>query len=474
MISFFRTGRCAIRNCGRKVVPAPAQGAISAYCSRHSVKDDPTYSDLLQKFDETMRVAEATPVSCSAPSCSAPVGSRFPQFFPACRQQCLKLYRAAEAHKGDFNAQLDALGDCHARASVQDSSWETYATGIRMWMRFRLAVQRRHPSQLDGTHPDGTPRLERDAEQQLIRFVEWLGFAGTLAPAQRGGYVSAVKAAHLMWFGCPYEAISLNKFFKLSRILKGMIKLHKGVKSVLREGMLRPHFVKIFQWIDDTLAGRPSGICVTRPMEAILVTMWQGIFRPDECVGTPKNKTFPRMDQVVFRDAYGAPVAYSTPYENINYCEFDPDGRKNDPGRTNPPVILAADHSMASRRFSACFQLYSLFNLVSPPMDRLSAIPLFPTRAKGPIFSPFDYDGLGKLVRRVMSWVFRCKETDAKLTPYTAYALRIGGAVALHDAGADGLVIAAMGQWHQIYIRAARHKAMAWTVRMSRGLQAKL
>jgi hypothetical protein len=45
-----------------------------------------------------------------------------------------------------------------------------------------------------------------------------------------------------------------------------------------------------------------------------------------------------------------------------------------------------------------------------------------------------------------MSWVFRCKETDAKLTPYTAYSLRIGGAVALHDAGADGLVIAAMGQ----------------------------
>ena len=40
-------------------------------------------------------------------------------------------------------------------------------------------------------------------------------------------------------------------------------------------------------------------------MEAILVTMWQGIFRPDECVGTPKNKAFPRMDQVVFRGACG-------------------------------------------------------------------------------------------------------------------------------------------------------------------------
>ena len=79
-----------------------------------------------------------------------------------------------------------------------------------------------------------------------------------------------------------------------------------------------------------------------------------------------------------------------------------------------------------------------------------------------------------------MAWVFRCKESDAVLKPYTAYSLRIGGAITLHDAGADGLVIAAMGQWrsdvYQVYIRTARHKAMTmtWTVRMSRGLQAKL
>jgi len=137
------------------------------------------------------------------------------------------LHQAAVAHEGDFNAQLDALGECHARASIQDSSWETYATGIRMWIRFRLGVQRRHPSQLDGLHSDGTPRLEVDAEQQLIRFVKWLGFSGTLAPQQRGGYVSAVKAAHLLWFGFPYEAFSQAKFFKLSRTLAGMVELHK-------------------------------------------------------------------------------------------------------------------------------------------------------------------------------------------------------------------------------------------------------
>jgi hypothetical protein len=64
------------------------------------------------------------------------------------------------------------------------------------------------------------------------------------------------------------------------------------------------------------------------------------------------------MGQVVFRDTYGAPVAYMVPYEKVQLlrvCEFDPDGRKDGPGRTNPPVILEADHTMASRRFSACY-----------------------------------------------------------------------------------------------------------------------
>jgi hypothetical protein len=31
-----------------------------------------------------------------------------------------------------------------------------------------------------------------------------------------------------------------------------------------------------------------------------------------------------------------------------------------------------------------------------------------------------------------MSWAFRCKEKSQLLTPYTAYSLRIGGAIALY------------------------------------------
>jgi hypothetical protein len=131
-----------------------------------------------------------------------------------------------------------------------------------------------HPSQLDGTHSDGPPKLESDAEQQLIRFVEWLGHAGTLAPAQRGGYVPAVKAAHLLWFGFPYEPFSHSKFFRLTRALDGMVKLHKGLELPLREGMLRMHFQRIFAFIGGNFT-EPADICFTRPMETLLITMWQ-------------------------------------------------------------------------------------------------------------------------------------------------------------------------------------------------------
>jgi hypothetical protein len=84
-------------------------------------------------------------------------------------------------------------------------------------------------------------------------------------------------------------------------------------------------------------------------------------------------------------------------------------------GAPTPPVILAAGHADDSKRFSACFQLHALFNLVKPNVGALATSPLFPTRAQGPNFSPYyTYEeGLGKLVRRVMAWVFRCRESDA-------------------------------------------------------------
>ena len=56
-------------------------------------------------------------------------------------------------------------------------------------------------------------------------------------------------------------------------------------------------------------------------------------------------------------------LAVCSAYSKVNYCEYDPDGRKNDPGRTNPPVILAADHDDKSKRFSACFLLLKLLEL---------------------------------------------------------------------------------------------------------------
>ena len=52
---------------------ASAVGAVSAYCDRHSMADDVVAVDLLRKYDEAIEVAERTPLTCAAPSCSEPV-----------------------------------------------------------------------------------------------------------------------------------------------------------------------------------------------------------------------------------------------------------------------------------------------------------------------------------------------------------------------------------------------------------------
>jgi hypothetical protein len=68
-----------------------------------------------------------------------------------------------------------------------------------------------------------------------------------------------------LWFGFPYEPFSHTKFFRLTRVLDGMIKQHKGTKQPLREGVLRGHFKRIFQFIDSELDD-PADIYVTRPI----------------------------------------------------------------------------------------------------------------------------------------------------------------------------------------------------------------
>jgi len=88
------------------------------------------------------------------------------------------------------------------------------------------------------------------------------------------------------------------------------------------------------------------------------------------------------------------------------------------------------------------------------------------------------YKQLGTQVKRMMSVVLSCQVTDERLRTYTAYSPRIGGAIALHEAGADGLTIRAMGQWrsdvYRLYLRNSRMRALEWSVRVSRGYKAKI
>ena len=92
--------------------------------------------------------------------------------------------------------------------------------------------------------------LEHDAEESLIEFVEWLSLAGSVSPTTAGDYVSAVKAAHLLWTGYPYEAITSTRFFRLSRVLSGLRKTTTMRKKEVREGLLHTHHERFFNLHD--------------------------------------------------------------------------------------------------------------------------------------------------------------------------------------------------------------------------------
>jgi hypothetical protein len=90
-----------------------------------------------------------------------------------------------------------------------------------------------------------------------------------------------------MWHGYPYKAMTVARFFCLSRVLSGMKKTFKGEKTELRRPILHAHFVKMFRAIAALVL--PSSIIFA--IEALFITMWQAILRPDEVVRTDKNKS---------------------------------------------------------------------------------------------------------------------------------------------------------------------------------------
>jgi hypothetical protein len=127
-----------------------------------------------------------------------------------------------------------------------------------------------------------------------------------------------------------------------------------------------------------------------------------------------------------------------------------------------------------------------------PLAEQLNHIPLTPTHLFGNVpmnatsdwlsrnFTAFTDTTLTQVVRQWIALILRAPQgaKGAVLIMFAGYSLRVGDAVALHNAGADGMATAALGQWksgvYQLYIRTARHKAMSWTVRMGRGHAAKL
>ena len=392
-------------------------------------------------------------------------------------------------HSSSLIDALPLMGQVHQELSIVDASWATYTTGARHWVRFRLCVQRRHPNQvLKGQFDRRTrlPILEDDAEQQLINFVEWLGLSGTAAPDTIEGYVSAVKAIHMIWCGHPYAAMS-PLFFRLPKVIQGMKKSRASTKQPPMKGIYREHLKVWFQQ-----SGTDRDVCEPRaPLgetkanrnargkrysaEGLITLMWQAILRPDEALGTENKPNEPQCSYLVFFNRNSLPVPYTTPYALLAHMEYHPHGRKNDQAGENPPIVLGADRG-DNTKFCACWHMHRLLNFMQPDVHKLDSTPLFPMTPGSSSRITWQYRELVKLIKRMMSGVLGVPLTHDEIKRYSGKSPRIGGAIALHDAGADGLTIAAMGQWksdvYKIYLRTARFKALSWSIRMSSGMQA--
>jgi hypothetical protein len=224
-------GRCSVDGCNR-LTRTLEDGCPAIYCEEC----------LASAPDQCSGVIEGVLLGVIA-SFQAGLDRAASHSFPCCFNGCNILVApthepdlaCSEAHargtvavidsKGPnpLRAGLKALGNFNMTEGIKDSSWKSYGTGIRHWLRFRVGVQRRHPCQII---PDSDPMaVELDAEDSLIEFVEWVSLAGTVAPTTAGDYVSAVKAAHLLWKGYPYESVAATRFFRLARVLSGLRKL---------------------------------------------------------------------------------------------------------------------------------------------------------------------------------------------------------------------------------------------------------
>jgi hypothetical protein len=485
------------------------------FCVEHFSRnsDNAATFDSLQHADTLISRADQTFTECANPTCDKLVqaGSDYP-YYPACCDKCYGVVHIFQ-NSSTMPQALRQLSQLHMNNSVVDSSWKTYRTGIRAWLRFCLCVLRDHPNfafvkALDGsTYVKSTaspPLFRHNTEEQLMDFFTWLSLEGTVAPTSAEGYISAVKAAHLIWNGSPFEASACD-FYRLSRTIRGLKKSVKSGPSELRDGLSRDDFHRWFQSSgtipSDTSLGPflyPSEQFKDHlanqaySNEALMVCLWHFILRPDELIPTDNHTHFATMSMITFFSKSGFAIPLFSDYEDVGHVALDLSrhGRKNDQAGNNPALLSGADHNTEGKPFCAAWQLHRLVRHIRPVGD-LDLFPLFPVSAQPcvpvetqlgmvPLELPrsITYKQLGTQVKRMMSVVFSCQVTDERLRTYTAYSPRIGGAIALHEAGADGLTIRAMGQWrsdvYRLYLRNSRMRALEWSVRVSRGYKAKI
>ena len=521
-VFYTELGQCGVAKCHNPVAPLSCNYGVATavtpfteaheylpnlFCEehQHSGTDNRDIIDSLKYFDSIISRSNLHYTACANPRCKANIQGD-DVYYPACSPECAKVV-AIFQNNVTMGGALREMSNMYMNNSVVDSSWKTYRTGIRAWLRFCFCVIHDHPNfaftkTSSGSAYEkrgGTPPVFRsNTEEQLMDFFTWLSLEGSVKPDSAEGYVCAVKAAHLVWNGHPFES-SAADFFRLSRVIKGLKKSIISGPVEIKEGITHDHFYRWFQ-LNDTLPRGPLGALVYSsheaklermefiyPIEALMICLWHFILRPDELIITENHATFATVSMICFFSPSGRELPLLAAYEDIGHVTLDLRNRKNNQSGSNAPLMSAADHDAEGRHFCAAWQLHRLVQYMRPD-GNLKLFPLFPVKAT--TFVPalpgapsvfnksYTYAQLGAAVKGMMRGVLSCSNGDKRLQNYTAYSPRIGGSIALHEAGADGLTIRAIGQWrsdvYQLYLRSSRMRALEWSVRVSRGYKAVL
>ncbi len=315
-------------------------------------------------------------------------------------------------------------------AGLASSSLRAYGPGLRAWLSFCAA--RHLPTLL----PGDTPQDQRAAEEAVCLFA--IQLARSLSAPTIRVYLAAVRLHHIRMLGSHPWAAGLRLPLVISGIRRQQQRAPAKRTAVTLDLLL--------EWRAQLQLDRPHDATVW----AAILTAFFGLLRVSEYT-LPARSAFDaarhltRGDVSFLRDRSGAVHAMELHVKFAKAAQLGSDTPVPFAVQGGPLCPVAAIAHLLRLRPGA-------------PTEPLFAL------ATGPLSTPAFNAAFAGLV----------SNSSARGSLTTAHSLRIGGAMALHTAGAPDTVLQGIGRWRsgafREYLRHSRPTLLAWAAQMSHPL----